>query len=115
MSKPDWVTEFPFPVTVCDQKGTVVQMNRASRELFAKSGGEKLVGTDLRDCHPGKSRERLESLLTDPRSNIYSIVKNGQTKLIVQSPWYEDGTFAGLVELSFPLPDVMQVMDRDKG
>ncbi len=110
-----WASEFPFPITVCDAEGTVVEMNRASQALFAKNGGAALIGTDLRDCHPGASRDKLEALLTEPRPNIYAILKNGQKKIIVQSPWYENGVFAGLVELSIPLPPDMPVFDRDKG
>ncbi len=36
--------------------------------------------------------------------NVYTIEKNGIKKLIYQSPWYENGEYAGFVELSLEIP-----------
>jgi len=65
----------------------------------------ELVGKSLLDCHPEPARSKLVSLLNSPRVNIYTIEKAGQKKMIYQSPWFEDGQFMGLIELSLPLPD----------
>ena len=32
------------------------------------------------------------------------IEKNGVKKLIYQAPWYEEGVYRGIVELSLPIP-----------
>jgi hypothetical protein len=43
-------------------------------------------------------------LLAAREKNVYTIEKNGVKKLIFQSPWYKDGKYAGLVELSLEIP-----------
>jgi len=35
---------------------------------------------------------------------VYTIEKKGIKKLIYQAPWYENGEFSGVVELSIPIP-----------
>ncbi|HBL18179.1 MAG: diguanylate cyclase [Elusimicrobia bacterium GWA2_69_24] len=99
-----WLEEFPVAVTVCDRKGKVLEMNRRSVETFAKSGGLRLLGTDLRACHPEPARTRLRRLLRSGKTNVYTISKRGRKKLIFQGPWYRNGRRGGLVELSIELP-----------
>jgi len=36
--------------------------------------------------------------------NIYTVEKDGIKKLIYQSPWFNDGQYAGFVELSLEVP-----------
>jgi hypothetical protein len=102
-----WIHESPFAVTVCDADGIIVEMNARSREVFAKEGGGNLLGKSLLDCHPSPAKEKVALMLKDRKLNSYTIEKNGQRKLIYQSPWYEDGRFAGFVELSLPIPGEM--------
>ena len=40
-------------------------------------------------------------------TNVYTIEKGGVKKLIYQAPWYQDGEYRGIVELSLPIPFVM--------
>ena len=100
----DWSEAFPYPVTVCNTHGTIVYMNQASIQQFAGEGGERLVETNLLDCHPEPARSKLEKMLRSGESNSYTTEENGQRKLIVQAPWRQDGLYAGLVEISIPLP-----------
>lgn len=102
--EPGWEEDAPFAVTVCDAQGIIRRMNRRACETFAKYGGSDLIGRNLLDCHPGASREKLAELLRNPRVNSYTIDKGGIRKLIYQAPVYENGEFAGLVELSLPIP-----------
>lgn len=99
-----WDEEVPFAITVCDKDGIIVRMNEKSCTTFAQSGGYALVGTDLRNCHPEAARNKLDDLLTHPQVNCYTIEKNGIRKMIYQAPVYENGEFAGLVEISLPIP-----------
>ena len=110
----DWTREFPAAITVCDAKGIILAMNNKSCETFADDGGIALIGANLLDCHPEPSRSKVAELLQSAKSNVYTIEKNGVRKLIYQSPWYVDGTYAGLVELSLPLPAEMPHFVRDK-
>ena len=103
----DWVNEFPGAVTVCDRKGVIVAMNNQAQQVFAKSGGGTLVGSDLSACHPEPARTKLAELLKHPAVHAYTIEKNGIKKLIYQAPWYENGQFSGLVEVSLVLPENM--------
>jgi transcriptional regulator with PAS, ATPase and Fis domain len=99
-----WVKEFPFPVTVCNEKGIIVEMNDASVKAFHDDGGERLIGSNLFECHPEPARTKLEELLRTPRNNIYTIEKNGIKKIICQSPLYTEGNFSGIVEISIVVP-----------
>jgi len=107
MTEHSWVEEFPGAVTVCDTRGIILEMNARSAATFAADGGRALVGKDLRDCHPEAAREKLERLLGTQQPNVYTIRKGNVRKIIYQSPWYRDGQFAGIVELSLEIPDVM--------
>ena len=114
MSGFDWVDEFPGGVTVCDTEGRIVEMNEKSREVFAADGGGKLIGTSVLDCHPEPSRSKLEGMMAERRTNVYTIRKNGRKKLIYQAPWTKDGVYAGFVELSLEIPWDVPHFDRDK-
>jgi len=108
-----WVNEFPYAVTVSDANGIITEMNDAAATSFQDSGGRDLIGTDLLACHPEHAQTIVKDLLATARPNIYSIEKGGKRKLIVQSPWYRQGQFAGIVELSIVLPEVIPHFNRD--
>jgi transcriptional regulator with PAS, ATPase and Fis domain len=114
METPDWIKEFPGAITVCDAEGLITAMNDRSAETFAAEGGAELIGTNVLDCHPEPSRTKLKGLLESGKTNIYTIEKRGQKKLIFQAPWFREGVFAGLVELSLEIPWVMPHFNRDK-
>lgn len=109
----DWIREFPAPITVCDAEGIILSMNNAAIALFDGDGGEQLIGSNVLDCHPEPSRSKLLGMLRQGRENTYTIRKKGRTKLITQQPWYRDGSFAGIVEISIVLPDPLAHHDRD--
>lgn len=113
MQDVSWVKEFPGDVTVCDANGVILQMNDRAAKTFAKDGGRELIGTNLLDCHPEPSRSKVRDLLVTPQVNAYTIEKNGAKKLIYQAPWYENGEYRGLVEVSVPLPDPLPHFVRD--
>ncbi len=113
MQNKDWTREFPAAITVCDQHGIIVSMNERSASTFAEEGGTRLIGTNLLDCHPEPARTKVADLLQSGKPNIYTIEKGGIRKLIYQSPWFENGTYAGFVELSLPIPREMPHFIRD--
>ena len=100
----DWTQELASAVTVCDERGTILAMNQASAKTFEADGGRSLIGKSLLDCHPEPSRSMVAEMLARPRPNTYTVEKKGVKKLIHQAPWFKDGKFAGLVELSIVLP-----------
>ncbi len=105
----NWALELPVAITVCDRKGTILEMNNKAKSTFSGD----LTGKSALDCHPEPARAKLAALLATGRSNVYTIEKKGKKKLIYQSPWYKDGEFAGLVEFSFELPEPLPHFKRD--
>lgn len=114
MGKCDWAEEFGAAITVCDENGVLVEVNQRSRSTFAGDVTDELLGRNILDCHPEPARSKVVELLKTAGTNVYTIEKNGRHKLIYQAPWYKDGKFAGLVELSLPIPSEMPHFNRDK-
>ena len=104
MNSLDWIQDFPGAVTVCDTHGIILEMNKAAEKVFSSDGGRGLIGSNALDCHPQPARDKMQALLDTQGTNVYTIEKNAKKKLIYQAPWYKDGVFAGLVELSLELP-----------
>jgi transcriptional regulator with PAS, ATPase and Fis domain len=102
-----WVKEFPGSITVCDRDGIVLAMNDRSLQAYQADGGEKLIGTNMLDCHPEPARAKLQHLMDTQTANVYTIEKNGVKKLIYQTPWHQDGQYAGFVELALEIPAQM--------
>lgn len=113
MKPNSWVQEFPGAITVSDMNGIILELNDKSAQDFAKDGGMKLIGSNLFDCHPEPSRTKLMDLYKTHRTNIYTIEKNGKKKLIYQTPWYQEGQFAGYIELELEIPFDMPHFIRD--
>jgi len=111
---PHWAKEWPAAVTICDENGIILEMNDRAAESFADSGGRSLVGTNVLDCHPEPARSKLQSLMDERRTNVYTIQKAGRKKLIYQAPWYESGRYAGFIELSLEIPWSMPHFNRDE-
>ncbi len=104
MTQNAWIKNFPGAVTVCDREGIVLEMNDKAIVTFEKDGGASLIGTNLFGCHSAASQAKLHEMIASEQPNIYTIEKNGVKKLIYQAPWYTDGVFSGLVELSIEIP-----------
>jgi len=100
----NWVNEFPCAITVCNTKGEIVYFNEKSAVTFEKYGGKEMLGKSLFDCHGQQSSDKIREMLQSNELNAYTIEKNGVKKLIYQSPWYENGEYAGIVELSLVIP-----------
>jgi transcriptional regulator with PAS, ATPase and Fis domain len=104
MDRNAWIEEFPGAVTVCDEKGTIIEMNEGSARSFAEDGGAALIGKNILDCHPEPARTKLAEMMAGRRTNVYTIEKNGAKKLIYQAPWFRDGEYRGFIELSLEVP-----------
>jgi len=113
MASHSWVQEFPGSITVCDAKGIILEMNDRAVKAFQDQGGEKLIGTNMLDCHPEPARTKTRQLLETRQANVYTIEKGGVKKLIYQTPWFKDGRYSGFVELSLEIPAQMPHFIRD--
>jgi len=103
----DFFEEFAVAVTVCDAEGIILYMNQKSAATFNADGGKNLVGSNLFECHPQPARDKLFQMMKAQSTNVYTIEKMGQKKLIYQAPWFKQGKYAGFIELSIVIPLVM--------
>lgn len=110
---PAMAKELPFAITVCDTEAIILYMNDRSISTFLKYGGADIIGTSLFDYHHGPSADKLRELLNNQTKNAYTIEKNGIKKIIYQSPWFKEGEFAGLIELSLEIPMMMEHFIRE--
>ena len=98
----NWYEDFNAAVTICNCDFIITYMNKKSIEEFNEYGGEKLIGTSLIDCHNPQSNKIMQQILNDGITHSYTRKKKtGIKKAIIQSPWYENGIIAGIVEISF--------------
>ena len=104
--KRDYFEGADVAVTVCAKDGTILDMNGKSRKTFLKPGREELIGHNV-DCQPEPARSMLADMLENPRTNVYTVEKEGVKKLIFQCPWYDGDKYAGFMELSIVLPEVL--------
>jgi len=105
---PAMAKELPFAITVCDTEAIILYMNDRSISTFQKYGGVEIIGTSLFLYHHGPAAVKLRELLDTAGKHAYTIEKNGIKKMIYQSPWFKDGKFAGLIELSLEIPMEME-------
>lgn len=100
-----WPDAINCAVTVCDSEGVILYMNDRARQTFASHGD--LIGKNLFECHSEASKAKIRHMLATGESNAYTISKNGQRKVIYQTPWRRDGEVAGMVEISMVVPEDM--------
>lgn len=113
MSENKWVQEFPAEIMVCDKDGIIIGMNAEAEELFKDDGGGRLLGENALECHPSEARNKFEHMIVKRLSNVLISQENGQRRLYYQAPWYENGHFAGFVEISFEVPDEIPLQIHD--
>lgn len=89
---------------VSDKEGTIIYLNEKAVSNYAKEGGRALIGKNLKDCHKPSSNETIRRISETGMTNVYTIEKKGKKKIVYQTPWHENGEFAGIVELSLEIP-----------
>lgn len=103
----EWIEKLEGNVIVSNAKGRIIYMNEKALRHYEKEGGASLIGRDLLECHSEASRARILQIMTSGQKNVYTIEKRGQRKIIYQSPWFSDGEFRGIIELSLEIPAEM--------
>ena len=109
MGDANWVKYFPAAIIVADENGTIIEMNIVSIIGAQKEGGANLIGSNVVECHKEPSLSKIKKLYETQSQNIYFTTKNGQKMLIYQTPYFVDGKFSGIVEMSLPLPDKLEI------
>ncbi len=114
MTEHAWVKEFPGAITVCDPEGIILEMNERAIKSFQNQGGEKLIGTNLMDCHPEPAREKLKGLMERQEANVYTIEKKGAAvALFIKAPGIGTAKYAGFVEMVLTIPAEMPHFIRE--
>lgn len=104
MLNESWFEGVPVAITICDDKGIIINMNDKACSMFAKYGGKDLIGRNVLDCHPEPARNKLKKMLNSQTSNCYTIEKNGVKKMIYKTPWYQNKEYKGFVEIIMEIP-----------
>lgn len=83
------------PIVICDMSNTIVYMNPCAVERYAKRGGEKLIGSNILDCHNEKSRELILKVIEwfkkSDENNIIHTFKNPKENKDVYMVALRDG------------------------
>jgi transcriptional regulator with PAS, ATPase and Fis domain len=109
----EFIENLDGAVIVSDAMGTIIYLNEKAVNNFQKEGGRELIGKNLKDCHQDHSNARIREMMETHEKNIYTIEKKGKKKLIYQAPWFKEGEFGGLVELSLEIPFELPHFIRD--
>ena len=107
-----WIRELPVSITVCDTDGIIVEANEQAFRNYGKIAGESLIGKNIFDCHPAEAREKLAEMMAHQKTQVNFTKKDDQRKMFYQTPWFDNGIFKGLVEISFPLPAEIPTYER---
>ncbi|MDI6846353.1 MAG: PAS domain-containing protein [Candidatus Saccharicenans sp.] len=113
MNLPNWMEEFPGAITITDENGIILWMNRQAILTFEKEGGAELIGRNVFYCHRPESQEKIRRILETGQPNIYTVEKQGRKKLIYQTVWTENRKTRGLVEISLEIPRELPHFVRD--
>ena len=100
----EWIDKLNGNVIVSDASGKIIYMNEKAISNYEKDGGINLIGKDLLECHSEASRQKIMEIMTTGQKNVYTIEKRGRKKIIYQSPWFREGEFRGIIELSLEIP-----------
>ena len=109
----EFIENLDGAVIVSVAEGNILYLNERAATNFQKDGGRALIGKNLKDCHKDYSNEKIREMMQSHEKNVYTIEKKGKKKLIYQAPWYHDGVFGGLVELSLEIPFEMPHFVRE--
>jgi hypothetical protein len=101
----EWIDKLDGNVIVSDAAFKIIYMNEKAIRHYEKDGGARLIGSDLLECHGEVSRKKIMEIMTSGESNVYTIERRGMKRIIHQSPWFRDGEFRGIIELSLGIPD----------
>lgn len=85
-------------VVLCDLEHTIIYMNPAAGERYARRGGMALVGQSLLDCHDPRSNEMIQKVVAwfaeSPAHNLIYTFHNEKESKDVYMVALRDGSGA---------------------
>lgn len=91
-------------VVICNTKHEIIYMNPAAIARYGKSGGEKLIGSSLLNCHNEKSNKLIEKTVewfkkSTDNNMIYTYRNKKENKDVYMVALRDDdGTLIGYYE-----------------
>ncbi len=84
------------PVVLCDLEHTIVYMNPAAGERYAKQGGMALLGRSLMGCHTPKANELIERVVawfaqSSDHNLIYTFRNDAENKDVYMVALRDEG------------------------
>lgn len=104
-------------VVLCDLEHTIIYMNPAAIQNYAKHGGEKLIGRSLLDCHNAESGKRIQQVIdwfaADVSHNlVYTFHNEKQNKDVYMVALRDGDKLIGYYEKhEFRNPETMEKYD----
>lgn len=103
----------PFDVTFVDENDQVQYYTDGDEKIFPRSPG--IIGRDVKNCHPPKSVDIVEKLLTDFRNKEREVGEfwlNVKDRLVYirYLPVYDEaGTYRGVIEVSQDVSEIIKL------
>lgn len=94
-------------MVACDANYTVLYANPRCKEIFKELlNMENFVGKNMADCHKPETMKKLDLLVAEYKQkkrklDYYTMETPGGLLTIVNVPFYDGDTFAGIVEYIF--------------
>lgn len=90
-------------VVICNLEHEIIYMNPAAIASYAKSGGAKLIGQSIMDCHHAASKEKMEQVVewfaAAPEHNIvHTFYNERQNKDVYMVALRANGALIGYYE-----------------
>jgi PAS domain-containing protein len=98
------IDEDKCAVVICNLEHEIIYMNPAAADRYAKSGGARLVGQSLLDCHGGRSQEMIRKVAawfadSADHNRIYTFHNEKENRDVYMVALRdEDGTLIGYYE-----------------
>lgn len=94
------------PLVICDLQHKIIYMNPCAKARYSKSGGEKLIGKSLLDCHNPDSVEKIKrniGLMQNDKSinkifEVHSTRHGGNNDVYTAAIRDENGELIGYYE-----------------
>lgn len=111
----------PLDISILDADDKVIGYNKHESRIFKRP--KSVIGKDVRNCHPQKSLDKVEQIISDFKSGerdkarfwIDLTIEDETKKVLIE--YYalrdEDGTYLGCLEASQDITDI-QSLSREK-
>jgi hypothetical protein len=109
----EWISTYPAEIMVCDQDGTILEMNNIAIEIYQHEGGASMIGRNVFAHHQEPARSRMMSVVNQRQHVIYTTEKGGLKKLVSIAPWYREGEYAGFALIVLDLPENIPNIVKD--